>query len=157
MPDGAEGELVLTSLSKEAVPVIRYRTGDLTRLTAPVGDIPMRRMDPVLGRSDDMLIIRGVNIFPRQIEGLIVSDPLLSSHYRIDVRRSGTRNELEITVEPKGGAEKDTIRLACDALTHRVKSHYGITAQVRSVPRGMLPRSEGKARRVIDHRKEPDA
>ena len=157
LPDGAEGELVLTSLSKEAVPVIRYRTGDLTRLTAPVGDIPMRRMDPVLGRSDDMLIIRGVNIFPRQIEDLIVSDPLLSSHYRIDVRRSGTRDELEITVEPKAGAEKDTIRLACDALTHRVKSHYGITAQVRSVPRGTLPRSEGKARRVIDHRKEPDA
>ncbi|HEY5046430.1 MAG TPA: AMP-binding protein, partial [Rhizomicrobium sp.] len=94
LADGAEGELVLTSLSKEAMPVIRYRTGDLTRLTAPVGSIPMRRMDPVIGRSDDMLIIRGVNIFPRQIEELIVSEPGLSAHYRIDVRRAGARDAL---------------------------------------------------------------
>jgi len=157
LPDGAEGELVLTSLSKEAVPVIRYRTGDLTRLTAPVGDIPMRRMDPVTGRSDDMLIIRGVNIFPRQIEELIVSEPLLSAHYRIDVRRAGTRDKLEITAESKAGADEEARLLACENLSHRIKSHYGITAEVMSVPRGTLPRFEGKARRVFDHRREPDA
>jgi len=154
LPDGAEGELVLTSLSKEAVPVIRYRTGDLTRLTAPVGDIPMRRMDPVTGRSDDMLIIRGVNIFPRQIEELIVAEPLLSAHYRIDVRRAGTRDELEITAESKASADEEARELACENLSHRIKSHYGITAQIRCVVPGALPRSEGKARHVFDHRKD---
>ena len=87
LPDGEEGELVFTSLSKEALPIIRYRTGDLSRLGAPVSDIPMRRMDRITGRSDDMLIIRGVNIFPRQIEELIISEPGLTAHYRIDVRR----------------------------------------------------------------------
>jgi phenylacetate-CoA ligase len=154
LPDGAEGELVLTSLSKEAMPVIRYRTGDLTRLTAPVGELPMRRMDSVAGRSDDMLIIRGVNIFPRQIEELILSEPLLSSHYRIDVRRAGARDEIEITAEAKTGADDVARKLACENLAHRMKSHYGITADVRTVVHGSLPRSEGKARRVFDHRKE---
>jgi phenylacetate-CoA ligase len=104
-----------------------------------------------------MLIIRGVNIFPRQIEELIVSEPLLSAHYRIDVRRAGARDELEITVELKAGADEDTSQLSCENLSHRIKSHYGITAQIRSVPRGKLPRSEGKAKRMFDHRKKPDA
>jgi phenylacetate-CoA ligase len=154
LPDGAEGELVLTSLSKEAMPVIRYRTGDLTRLTAPVGDIPMRRMDSIMGRSDDMLIIRGVNIFPRQIEDVIVSEPLLSAHYRIDVRRTGTRDEIEITAESKAGVDEEARERACANVSHRMKSHYGITAAIRSVAPGTLPRSEGKAKHVFDHRKE---
>src|SRR5215469_7382547 len=85
LPEGEKGELVLTTLCREAMPVVRYRTGDLTRLAPPVGGEPMRRMDHILGRSDDMLIIRGVNIFPRQIEELIISEPLLSPHYRIDL------------------------------------------------------------------------
>jgi phenylacetate-CoA ligase len=155
LPDGAQGELVLTSLSKEAVPVIRYRTGDLTRLSAPVGDIPMRRMDSITGRSDDMIIIRGVNIFPRQIEELIISQQLLSVHYRIDLRRFGTRDELEITTELATACTEAAAEDACRNLAHRVKSHYGITADVKSVSVGTLPRSEGKVRRVFDHRRDP--
>src|ERR1700744_406112 len=99
LPDGEEGEIVFTSLSKEALPIIRYRPGDLSRLSPPAGDLPMRRMDRITGRSDDMLIIRGVNIFPRQIEELIVSEPGLSPHYQIDVRRDGTMDRITITCE----------------------------------------------------------
>src|SRR6202000_504674 len=113
LPDGEPGELVFTSLSKEAVPIIRYRTGDLSRLTPPVGDVPMRRMDRITGRSDDMLIIRGVNIFPRQIEELIVSEPGLTAHYSIDVRRRGTMDMLLVTCEARTGnaALYDTARM----------------------------------------------
>jgi phenylacetate-CoA ligase len=153
LPDGERGELVFTSLSKEAVPVIRYRTGDLSRLTPPVGDVPMRRMDPVTGRSDDMLIIRGVNIFPRQIEELIVSQAGLSPHYRIDVRRTGTLDELKITVESSVAAETARAK-ARETLSHRLKSHYGLSAEIAIAEPGSLPRSEGKAKRVFDHRKD---
>jgi phenylacetate-CoA ligase len=153
LPDGAEGELVLTSLSKQAVPVIRYRTSDLTRLSAPVGEVPMRRMAPVTGRSDDMLIVRGVNIFPRQIEELIVSEPGLSPHYRIDVEREGALDNLTITVEPS--VENDVQRAqACKSLAHRMKSRYGMSADVKLAEAGALARSEGKAKRVFDHRKD---
>ncbi|HEX3810843.1 MAG TPA: AMP-binding protein [Rhizomicrobium sp.] len=147
LPDGEEGELVFTSLSKEAMPIIRYRTGDLSRLRAPMGDVPMRRMDRILGRSDDMLIVRGVNIFPRQIEELILADPALSPYYRIDVRRSGALDELTITVECGGGVDD-----ARQRLSERMKAHYGISAIVVAQPVGALPRSEGKAKRVFDHR-----
>jgi len=147
LPDGEEGELVFTSLSKEAVPIIRYRTGDLTRLHPPMGQVPMRRMDRILGRSDDMLIVRGVNIFPRQIEELILEEVTLSSHYRIDVRRENARDELVITVEGT----------AANALAERMKSRYGLSATVTVVESGTLPRSEGKARRVFDHRKDRPA
>ncbi len=146
LPDGEEGELVFTSLSKEALPVIRYRTGDLSRLTAPVGKIPMRRMDRITGRSDDMLIIRGVNIFPRQIEELIVSEPGLTPHYRIDVTRDGAMDVLTVTCE--GDAE------AGEALSARMKSRYGLSARIVIVEAGSLPRSEGKAKRVFDRRKD---
>ncbi len=144
LPDGAEGELVFTSLSKEAVPVIRYRTGDLSRLHPPAGDVPMRRMDRILGRSDDMLIVRGVNIFPRQIEELILEERGLSTHYRIDVSRKNARDELVITVEGE----------AAPTLGERMKSRYGLSATVAVVDVGTLPRSEGKAKRVFDHRKD---
>jgi phenylacetate-CoA ligase len=152
MSDGEPGELVFTSLSKEAVPVIRYRTGDLSRLTAPVGDIPMRRMDSVTGRSDDMLIIRGVNIFPRQIEELIVSEAGLSPHYRIDVHRTGALDALTITVEPSVDDEAARAK-ASERLSHRMKSHYGLSAEIVIASPCSLPRSEGKAKRVFDHRK----
>ena len=152
-PDGEEGELVFTSLSKEAVPIIRYRTGDLSRLSAPVGDLPMRRMDRITGRSDDMLIIRGVNIFPRQIEELIVSEPGLTAHYRIDVRREGTMDVLLVTCEAQTGDDAlfDTARTQ---LSMRMKSKYGLSADVAITAPGSLPRSEGKAKRVFDHRKD---
>jgi phenylacetate-CoA ligase len=148
LPDGEEGELVLTSLSKEAVPIIRYRTGDLTRLLPPTGDIPMRRMDHILGRSDDMLIIRGVNIFPRQIEELILADTTLLPHYRIDIRRNGALDELALTVECNRDSETASRRLS-----QIMKAKYGITTQVIVQAPGTLPRSEGKAKRVFDHRK----
>ena len=152
LPDGEWGELAFTSLSKEALPVIRYRTGDLSRLTAPVGSIPMRRMDRVTGRSDDMLIIRGVNIFPRQIEELIVSEPGLSAHYRIDIRRDGAMDVLSITCEAE--TDDETVHgQACARVSHRLKSKYGLSATIVIAGTGSLPRSEGKARRVFDHRK----
>lgn len=152
LPDGDEGELVLTSLSKEAVPIIRYRTGDLTRLLPPTGDVPMRRMEHILGRCDDMLIIRGVNIFPRQIEELILADAALTPHYRIDVRRNGALDELSLTVECNGATETASQRLA-----HVMKAKYGITTKVVVERPGTLPRSEGKAKRVFDHRRETSA
>jgi len=152
LPDGEWGELVFTSLSKEAVPVIRYRTGDLSRLTPPVGGIPMRRMDRVTGRSDDMLIVRGVNIFPRQIEELIVSEPGLSAHYRIDVRRDGAMDLLIVTCE--SASDDAALHGAARAgLSHRMKSKYGLSAEIVIADAGSLPRSEGKAKRVFDHRK----
>jgi phenylacetate-CoA ligase len=153
LPDGEQGELVFTSLSKEAVPIIRYRTGDLSRLSEPVGNIAMRRMDRIMGRSDDMLIIRGVNIFPRQIEELIVSEPGLSAHYRIDVRRDGTMDLLLVTCE---AATNDTAThgRARAQLSARMKSKYGLTAEITVVDAGSLPRSEGKAKRVFDHRRD---
>jgi phenylacetate-CoA ligase len=153
LPDGEEGEVVFTSLSKEAVPIIRYRTGDISRLSAPLGNIPMRRMDRIMGRSDDMLIIRGVNIFPRQIEELIVSEPGLTAHYRIDVRRDGAMDMLLVTCE---AASNDAAShgAARAQLSTRMKSKYGLTAEITIVDAGSLPRSEGKAKRVFDHRKD---
>lgn len=151
LPDGEEGELVLTSLSKEAVPIIRYRTGDISRLSPPSGDIPVRQMDRITGRCDDMLIIRGVNIFPRQIEELIVSEPGLSSHYRIEIRRNGAMDRMCIVCEAVENGDAGDAR---SALALRMKSKYGLTAEVVIAPPGTLPRSEGKAKRVYDYRKQ---
>src|SRR5207237_8257628 len=112
----------------------------------------MLRMDRITGRSDDMLIIRGVNIFPRQIEELIVSEPGLSAHYRIDVTRDGAMDVLSITCE----AATDDAALhgqACARVSHRLKSKYGLSAKIAIPEIGYLPRSEGKANRVFDHRK----
>ncbi len=153
LPDGEEGELVFTSLAKEAVPVIRYRTGDLSRLSPPAGSIPMRRVDRITGRNDDMLIIRGVNIFPRQIEELIVSEPGLSPHHRIDVTRSGAMDTLTITCEAASCDELVHVQ-ARETLTGRLKSRHGLSAEILVVLPGTLARSEGKAKRVFDHRKE---
>jgi len=152
LPDGERGELVFTSLCKQATPVIRYRTGDLSRLSAPVGSLPMRRMDRVTGRSDDMLIVRGVNIFPRQIEELILSEPGLSAHYKIDVRRSGALDELVVTCECVAGTSESASKHARETLQTRMKSRYGLSAEVVIADSGSLQRFEGKARRVTDHR-----
>jgi phenylacetate-CoA ligase len=151
LPDGEEGELVFTSLTKQAVPIIRYRTGDLSRLSAPIGDRPYRRMDRILGRSDDMLIIRGVNLFPRQIEELILETAPLSPHYRIDITREGAMDALSVTVEPTTpNADCAEARIV---LGRRIKDRLGVTAQILLVDCGAIPRSEGKAKRVYDHRK----
>jgi len=138
--DGERGELVLTSLSKEALPVIRYRTRDLTRLLPPSAR-SMRRMEKITGRSDDMLIIRGVNLFPSQVEELILKTPGLSPHYVLEVSKHGPMDHLAVIVE--GTSE------GAAALAHSIKSYVGISAEVRT---GNIERSIGKAKRVIDKR-----
>jgi phenylacetate-CoA ligase len=140
LPDGEKGELVFTSLTKEALPVIRYRTRDLTRLL-PGTARSMRRMEKITGRSDDMLIIRGVNVFPSQIEELILKQPGLSPHYVLELMKDGPLDHLTVVVE---GSESATA-----ALQHSIKAYIGISADVRI---GSVERSIGKAKRVIDRR-----
>jgi phenylacetate-CoA ligase len=155
MPDGQSGELVFTSLTKEALPVIRYRTRDLTALL-PGTARTMRRMGRITGRSDDMLIIRGVNVFPTQIEELITRQPRLSPHYVLEVRREGRLDELDVIVEarpdlsaPLGEADRAA---EGKALEHNIKSLIGISTRVKVVEPGRVERSQGKAKRVIDLR-----
>jgi phenylacetate-CoA ligase len=114
----------------------------------------MRRMDHILGRSDDMLIVRGVNIFPRQIEELIVAEPALSAHYRIDVHRRGARDELVITAELARDCAETARQAAGAQLRERMKSRYGLSADIIIAESGTLARFEGKAKRVFDHRKD---
>ena len=151
LPDGEEGELVFTSLTKEAMPVIRYRTRDLTRLL-PGTSRTMRRMDKITGRSDDMLIIRGVNVFPTQIEEQLLSVDSLAPHYYIEVSKDGHLDAVEINVELAGGANTGSKEDAAKALKHRVKSYIGISASIKVHDQGGIPRSEGKAKRVVDKR-----
>ena len=151
LPEGEKGELVFTSLTKEALPMIRYRTRDLTRLLPPTAR-SMRRMEKITGRSDDMLIIRGVNVFPTQIEELILKEPELVPHYQLEITRPKNLDEMAVLVERSpavGSADGDAagVRLA-----HMVKSMIGVTAEVRVVPPGMIERSLGKAKRVVDKR-----
>jgi phenylacetate-CoA ligase len=151
LPDGAEGELVLTSLSKEAMPVIRYRTRDLTRLL-PGNGRAMRRMDRIKGRSDDMLIIRGVNVFPSQIEAALAQEEAFAPHYVLEVTRPGQLDELEIIVETRAGVAPDAAAQLAHHAMHHIKSQVGVTAKVRAVAPGSIERSQGKAKRVIDKR-----
>jgi len=151
LPDGAEGELVLTSLSKEAMPVIRYRTRDLTRLL-PGNGRAMRRMDRIKGRSDDMLIIRGVNVFPSQIEAALAQEEAFAPHYVLEVTRPGRLDELEIIVETRTALAPDAATQLANHAMHHIKSQVGVTANVRAVVPGSIERSQGKAKRVIDKR-----
>jgi len=152
-PDGEAGELVFTSLTKEALPVIRYRTRDLSRLLPPTSRT-MRRMGRVTARTDDMLIIRGVNLFPSQIEELIVAHPDLTPHYVLEVRREGSLDELTVKVEPRAtlAARADACDRAAADLRHRIKTFIGVTASVQICDPGAIERSIGKAKRVIDRR-----
>ncbi|SOD89142.1 phenylacetate-CoA ligase [Caenispirillum bisanense] len=154
VPDGEIGELVFTSLTKEAMPVIRYRTRDLTRLL-PGTARTMRRIEKITGRSDDMLIIRGVNVFPTQIEELILKDSRLAPHYQLVVSRQGHLDALKVRVEMR---TPDMPRAACEAagkeLAHHIKSFIGVSAVVDVEPHGAIERSQGKAKRIIDLRKE---
>jgi phenylacetate-CoA ligase len=154
LPDGTEGELVFTSLTKEALPVIRYRTRDLTRLLPP-SSRPMRRMAKIVGRSDDMLIIRGVNVFPSQIEELVLKTAGLAPHYQLEVTRDGPLDHLSVHVEVASAAEaNDELRNRCvRSLEHSVKAYVGVSVRVTVHPAGALERSAGKAKRVIDRRK----
>ncbi len=154
LPDGEPGELVFTSLTKEALPVIRYRTRDLTRLLPPTAR-SMKRMGKITGRSDDMLIIRGVNVFPSQIEELILKTPRLSPHYLIEVSREGHLDEMAVKVEMKQefAAAPDADRQAsAKELQHHIKSYIGVTTRIEIVDVGGIERSMGKAKRVADKR-----
>ena len=152
LPDGEEGELVFTSLTKEALPIIRYRTRDLTRLLPPTAR-SMRRMGRISGRSDDMLIIRGVNVFPSQVEELILQMPALAPHYQLVVTRDGHLDALAVRCELReGDAAVDVDALARD-LQHRIKTYIGVTTAVTLLPAQGIERSlTGKARRVVDNR-----
>jgi phenylacetate-CoA ligase len=151
LPDGAHGELVFTTLSKQAMPVVRYRTRDLTRLL-PGTARTMRRIEKVTGRSDDMLIVRGVNVFPSQIEEQILKLGGLAPHYQIVLRRELRLDEMEVLVEAMPGADADARMTLAAALRNRIKSLIGVTAIVTVADPGGVERSQGKARRVIDMR-----
>lgn len=155
VPEGEHGELVLTTLTKEGMPLIRYRTRDLTRLLPPTTR-PMRRIDRISGRSDDMMIIRGVNVFPSNIEAVLEKDDRLAPHYVLELRRPGNLDELDVVVEtrPALAGKLDTRELTEleTKAEHLIKVFAGVTTKVRVVEPGTLERSQGKAKRVIDLR-----
>jgi phenylacetate-CoA ligase len=151
LPDGSEGELVFTTLTKEALPLIRYRTRDLTRLLPPTAR-SMRRMGKILGRSDDMLIIRGVNVFPSQIEELVLQQGQLSGHYQLVVSREGHVDEMVVRCEILPGSPASDRTGIARALEERVKTMIGVRTRVEVLDPGGIERSQGKARRAIDHR-----
>jgi phenylacetate-CoA ligase len=151
--DGEEGELVFTSLTKEALPIIRYRTRDLTRLLPPTSRA-MRRMGRITGRSDDMLIIRGVNVFPSQIEELVLRMPALAPHYQLVVARDGHLDTLEVLCELRDTLlATDAVEAQARELQHCIKTYVGVTTRVRLLPPQGIERTlTGKARRVVDGR-----
>ena len=152
LPDGERGELVLTSLTKEAMPVIRYRTRDLTRLL-PGTARSMRRIEKITGRSDDLMIIRGVNLFPTQIEELILEDRRLAPHFLIELRREQRLDRMTVRVEARAEAADEATRFAsARELAQRIKSLIGISAEVDAVQPGGIERSVGKAKRIVDLR-----
>jgi phenylacetate-CoA ligase len=153
LPDGEFGELVITSLTKEATPVIRYRTKDLTRLL-PGTAKTMRRIERFKGRSDDMLIIRGVNIFPSQVEEEILKIPALSAQYQIHVYKRRNLDELEVWVEPRVEAISTEVQNSKVALEENIKAWTGVRAKVVIRPPASIERSIGKAIRVIDQREK---
>jgi len=152
MRDGEKGELVFTSLTKEALPMIRYRTRDLTRLLPPTAR-SMRRMGKIVGRSDDMLIIRGVNLFPTQIEEIVLAHGQLSGQYQLVVTREGNLDAVEVRCEvlpQHAQANRDEV---ATALRHRIKTLIGISTTVSVGAPDSLERTlVGKARRVVDRR-----
>jgi len=154
LPDGELGELVFTSLTKEALPIIRYRTRDLTRLL-PGSARTMRRMEKITGRSDDMMIVRGVNVFPTQIEELLLKQHTLAPHYQIVLTREGPLDVLTLNVEPCPETAPDTaaLNLAKQALAYDIKALIGVSAVVNVLAVNGIERSVGKARRVVDKRK----
>lgn len=154
LPDGQYGELVFTSLSKEALPMIRYRTRDLTRLL-PGTARPMRRIDKITGRSDDMLIIRGVNVFPTQVEEQVLKIRQLAECYEIHLHRTGNLDSIDVHVElrhDQQGLSADQQKAIGNELGKQIKTHIGVSARVLVQPSHSLKRSEGKACHVYDNR-----
>ncbi|MDC0135522.1 phenylacetate--CoA ligase [Sulfitobacter sp.] len=150
--EGEQGELVFTSLTKEAFPIIRYRTRDLTRLLAGTAR-SMRRMEKVTGRSDDMIILRGVNVFPTQIEELIMQQPALAPHFQIELARPDRMDQMRILTETSDPSANEATRAEATAmLSAAVKQAVGISVKVEVGVSGSVPRSEGKAVRIVDNR-----
>ncbi len=153
LPDGERGELVFTSLTKQALPVVRYRTRDLTRLLPGTARPAMRRMEKVTGRTDDLIILRGVNVFPTQIEELVLRTPALSPHFQLVLTRPDRMDEMTVRVEVRADATAETCAAAADELAGAVKGSVGVTVAVEVVDPDTLERSVGKLRRVIDQRR----
>lgn len=154
LPEGEKGELVFTSLTKEALPMIRYRTRDLTRLLPPTAR-SMRRIEKITGRSDDMLIVRGVNVFPTQIEELILKQPELTPHYLLEVTRPEHLDELTVHVEigeELAHGSQESRHAAARRLEQSIKGYVGVTSTVRLTLPGGIERSAGKAKRILDKR-----
>ena len=154
VPEGEKGELVFTSLTKQALPMIRYRTRDLTRLLPP-SSRSMRRMERITGRSDDMVIIRGVNVFPTQIEDLILKQPDLAPHYLLEITRPGSLDELTVHVEmcaEFAQSGQESRHAAAKSLEQNIKGYLGVSTTVMLALPGGIERSVGKAKRVVDKR-----
>ncbi|MET7368873.1 phenylacetate--CoA ligase PaaK [Streptomyces sp. NPDC005566] len=151
LPDGEEGELVFTSLTKEAMPVIRYRTRDLTRLL-PGTARAFRRMEKVTGRSDDMVILRGVNLFPTQIEEIVLRTPGVAPHFQLRLTREGRLDALTVRAEARAGATTDERAAAARSIAAAVKDGVGVTVGVEIVDPEVLERSVGKIKRIVDLR-----
>ncbi|MFD4760999.1 phenylacetate--CoA ligase PaaK [Streptomyces sp. NPDC058439] len=151
LPDGEEGELVFTSLTKEAMPVIRYRTRDLTRLLPGTARV-FRRMQKVTGRSDDLVILRGVNLFPTQIEEIVLRTPGLAPHFQLRLTREGRLDALTVRVEARARATPDQRTAAAESVTAAVKDGIGVSVRVEIVDPGTLERSVGKFKRIVDER-----
>ena len=151
LPDGDVGELVFTSLTKQAMPVIRYRTRDLTRLL-PGTARTMRRIEKITGRSDDMIILRGVNLFPTQIEEILLSTTELSPHFQCVLTRSGTLDAMTVRVEHREGVASGVAQASGERVRQLVKSTIGVSIGVEVVPPETIERSLGKMRRILDER-----
>jgi phenylacetate-CoA ligase len=149
---GESGELVLTSLTKEALPVVRYRTRDLTRLLPGTARPAFRRIEKITGRCDDMLILRGVNVFPSQIEEIVLRTPGVAPHFQLRLTRQGHLDHMAVRVEARPGATPEQREAAAGALARGIKEGVGLTAEVSVVDPETLERSVGKIRRVQDLR-----
>jgi phenylacetate-CoA ligase len=152
LPDGQLGELVLTTLSRQAMPLIRYRTGDLTRLLPPTARPAMRRMERITGRTDDMIVVRGVNVFPTQIEELLLTVGGLAPHFQLVLTRPARQDELNVRVEARPGASSRGRSDAAGELHAAIRDNLGIRVQVTVTDPGVVERSAGKMRRVLDER-----
>ena len=152
LADGESGELVFTSLTKQALPIIRYRTRDLTRLLPGTARPAFRRMEKVTGRSDDMIILRGVNVFPTQIEEIVLRTPGLSPHFQIELFRDGRLDQMTVRVERRPDADAAAVDAAAAGLVSAVKDGIGVTAAADIVEPNTLERSAGKLQRLIDRR-----
>jgi phenylacetate-CoA ligase len=152
LPEGEQGELVFTSLTKEAMPVIRYRTRDRTRLLPGTARAGMRRMEKITGRTDDMIILRGVNLFPTQIEEIALRIPGLSPHFILEISRPNRMDELTVKIERREDCSAETAAAAAKDLQKQIKIHVGSSCRIDIAEPGSLARSSGKLRRIYDLR-----